>query len=371
VTQVHTPEALRANYEHIWSTTDMRESQEYYARCLALARPKRGDRVLDVACGGGYLLKEAERAGLAAFGIDIAEAALERAKRFAPKSDLRRGDAEALPYADGSFEIVTCLGSLEHFLSPPKALEEMRRVLAPGGRAVVVVPNQWFAYDVVRGWVEGAGLSHGQESERYFSIAQARDLIGASFAITHDEGWNPPRKLADQTRPFVGRWRGPALRIYGWLRRRLPIAMAYVFVFVGEHAPADVPSSVEPARGGIIPGGWNAVEGAESRWTTGRAGVWLRLESTLTATVLHDEPGDRDLGCALTIEGEGIGSASLRPHAWTEICAPVPERLRGTVQRVFLEPARTWSPIDHGVRQDTRTLGVSVRRIEGPTGPPA
>jgi len=367
VTQVHTPEALRANYEHIWSTTDMRESQEYYARCLALARPKRGDRVLDVACGGGYLLMEAERAGLQAFGIDIADAALERAKRFAPKSDLRRGDAEALPYPDGSFEIVTCLGSLEHFLSPPKALEEMRRVLVPGGRAVVVVPNQWFAYDVVRGWVEGAGLSHGQESERYFSIAQARDLIGASFAIAHDEGWNPPRTLADQTRPFTGRWRGPALRIYGWLRRRLPIAMAYVFVFVGEHAPADAPAFVDPSQGGILPGGWNAVEGPESRWTAGKAGVWLRLGDSVQATVLHDEPGDRAMKCALTIEGERVGESKLTPHVWTDIAFPVPERYRGTVQRVYLEPERTWSPIDHGVREDTRTLGLSVRRIESPS----
>ncbi|HTH70338.1 MAG TPA: class I SAM-dependent methyltransferase [Candidatus Saccharimonadales bacterium] len=363
MTQVSTPEALRANYEHIWSTTDMRESQEYYARCLALARPTPGDRLLDVACGGGYLLMEAERAGLRTSGIDIADAALARARTFAPKSDLRRGDAEALPYADGSFEIVTCLGSLEHFLDPPKALEEMRRVLAPGGRAIVVVPNQWFAYDVARGWLEGVGLSHGQESERYFSIGQARDLIGAAFAIEHDEGWNPPVGLADRTRPFTGRWKRAALRVYGGLRSRLPIAMAYVFVFVGRHAPADAPGTVEPANGGVIPGGWNEREGAESRWTAGRAGVWLRLGSTVTASVLHDEPGDARLVCALSIEGEQIASAELPAHTWTDISAAVPERYRGTIQRVYLEPARTWSPFDHGTREDMRTLGVSVRRI--------
>ena len=363
MTQVSTPEALRANYEHIWSTTDMRESQEYYARCLALARPKPNDRVLDVACGGGYLLMEAERAGLRPFGIDIADAALERARTFAPKSDLRRGDAEALPYPDASFEIVTCLGSLEHFLDPPKALEEMRRVLVPGGRAIVVVPNQWFAYDIARGWLEGVGLSHGQESERYFSIGQARDLIGAAFSIEHDEGWNPPVRLADQTRPFTGRWRRWALRVYGWLRPRLPISMAYVFVFVGRHAPDSAPSSVEPAGGGTIPGGWNAIEGPESRWTNGRAGVWLRLGSRITASVLHDEPTGAALPCAVLIEGERIGGADLPAHAWTDVTAAVPERYRGTVQRVYLEPARTWSPFDHGTRQDMRTLGVSVRRI--------
>jgi len=143
----------------------------------------------------------------------------------------------------------------------------------------------------------------------------------------------------------------------------LPIAMAYVFVFVGRHAPADAPGTVEPASGGVIPGGWNDVEGPESRWTAGRAGVWLRLGSTVTASVLHDEPGDARLGCALSIEGEQIASAELPAHAWTDISAAVPERYRGTIQRVYLEPARTWSPFDHGTREDMRTLGVSVRRI--------
>ena len=100
MTSAMTPDALRAGYERIWKTTDMRESQEYYARCLALAEPRAGDRVLDVASGGGYLLMEAERAGLEAHGIDIAQAAIDRAKTFAPKATLVRGDAEALPSDD-------------------------------------------------------------------------------------------------------------------------------------------------------------------------------------------------------------------------------------------------------------------------------
>ena len=363
MTQIHTPEDLRANYEHIWSSTDMRESQEYYARCLALATPKAGDRVLDVACGGGYLLMEAERAGLRSFGIDIAEAALARARTFAPKSDLRRGDAELLPYPDGSFEIVTCLGSLEHFLSPPKALEEMRRVLAPGGRAVVVVPNQWFAYDVVRGWIEGAGLSHGQESERYFSIAQARALVGATFAITHDEGWNPPPKLADQTRPFVGRWRRAVLRVYGWLRPRLPIGMAYVFVFVGAHAPENAPASVSPGTGGVISGGWHEPEGDFARWTGARAGVWLRLGSRISATVRHGEPSGAPLGLHIEVEETEIARAQVPAESWTDVSGAVPEALRGTVQRVYLVPDRTWSPSEHGASGDQRSLAVSVQRV--------
>ncbi len=363
MTQISTPEALRASYERIWTIADMRESADYYARCLDLAGARAGQRLLDVACGGGYLLMEAERRGLATSGIDIADAALVKARRFAPKSELRQGDAEALPYPDASFDIVTCLGSLEHFLRPAVALEEMRRVLAPGGRAIVVVPNQWFAYDVARGWLEGVGLSHGQESERYYSVAQARELVGHAFWIRHGEGWNPPAHLARSTRPFTGRWRGAALRVYGWLRPRLPMSMAYVFVFVGAHAPDDAPAEVRPATDAVLPGGWHEREGEFARWTAARAGVWLRLGSTVRAQVRHSEPDAPPLEVGIAIEGRRIGVGSAPSGSWTEISAEVPESLRGRVLRVFLDCAATWSPADRGEPNDTRELGVSVHRI--------
>ncbi len=362
MTSAMTPDALRAGYERIWKTTDMRESQEYYARCLALAEPKPGDSVLDVACGGGYLLMEAERSGLEAHGIDIAQAAIDRAQRFAPSAKLVRGDAEALPYPDASFDVVTCLGSLEHFLDPPKALEEMRRVLKPDGRAVVVVPNQWFAYDVARGWIEGKGLWHGQESERYFSVGEARALIGASFALTHEEGWNPPRALAHATRPFTGRFRGAALRVYGWLRPRLPIAASYVFVFVGTRAPSDAPSLVWPFRDAVVPGGWHAPE-ESSRWTSGPASVWLNLGSRIDANLLHDEPNGGPLSVTFMVDATTIGEVTLDSGKFTDVSVDIPAPLRGTVARVTIAPARTWSPHDHGVSDDMRTLGVSVRKI--------
>ena len=362
MTSAMTPDALRADYERIWTTTDMRESQEYYARCLALADPRAGEKLLDVACGGGYLLMEAERAGLDAHGIDIAQAAIDRAKTFAPRAKLQRGDAEALPYDDGAFDIVTCLGSLEHFLDPSKALEEMRRVLSPTGRAVIVVPNQWFAYDVARGWIEDKGLSHGQESERYFSIQEARELIGASFALTHEEGWNPPRALAQQIRPFTSRWRGAALRVYGWLRPRLPIAASYVFVLVGRRAPSDAPSLIWPFRDAVIAGGWHDPE-QTSRWTKDAASAWLRLGSRVEANLLHDEPGDRPLRVTFLVDRTELGTVTVPPHAWTDIAVDVPPALSGQFVRLTIRPERTWSPLDHGVKDDMRELGVSVRKI--------
>ena len=359
-----TPEELRASYERIWSTTDMFETRDYYARCLDLAAPSVGERVLDVACGAGYFLQEAERRGLRTSGIDIADAALARARTFAPKTAFHRGDAEAMPYADGSFDIVTCLGSLEHFIRPAAALEEMRRVLAPRGRAVIAIPNQFWAYDIARGWLEGAPLKHGQDSEDFFSLGEARDLMNGSFSIIREWPWNPPIFHMRSTRPFTGRWANAAFRLYGWLRPRLPFVASYLFVFVLEKSPGDAPTEVAPALGGpaVIPGGWHGAESG-SRWTKERAGVWLRLGSRVRAEVLHDEPDGAPLELAVAVERERIGGGTISARAWSEVAADVPEALRGTVQRVFLAPSRTWSPGDHGVRDDLRALGVSVRRI--------
>ncbi|MBM4420083.1 MAG: class I SAM-dependent methyltransferase [Chloroflexi bacterium] len=359
---VSNTEELRASYERIWSTTDMYETRDYYVKCLDLASPEPGERILDVACGSGRLLLEAERFGLVLSGVDIADAAVARTRSVVPKAEVQRAEAEHLPHADETFDIVTCLGSLEHFLTPDRALEEMRRVLKPGGRAVLAIPNQFWAYDVARGWLEGAGLRHGQESENFFSLAEARDLMEGSFHIAREWPWNPGVAHMRETRPFTGRWASAAFRAYGWLRPRLPFVASYLFVFLCVKAPGDAPREVATAQGPVIPGGWHAAESG-SRWTSGRAGVWLRLGSRLSADVLHDEPGQASVAIGLDAERRRLATATVTPHAWTTVSAEVPESLRGTVQRVFLDPARTWSPAEHGVRDDQRRLGVSVRRF--------
>jgi len=97
-------------------------------------------RLLDIACGNGYLLKEAEKR-VKCYGIDISDVAIKRAKQNAPKSNLRIGKAEALPYRDNYFDYVTCIGSLEHFIYMGKALSEMQRLLKRTGLVNILVPN--------------------------------------------------------------------------------------------------------------------------------------------------------------------------------------------------------------------------------------
>lgn len=103
-----------------------------------------GQQVLDVACGNGEWLVELAARGASVAGIDISTRAIEACATRLPQADLKNGVAEALPFDDAHFDLVTCLGSLEHFLDQPKALKEMRRVAKADARFLILVPNAGF-----------------------------------------------------------------------------------------------------------------------------------------------------------------------------------------------------------------------------------
>jgi len=103
-----------------------------------------GWSVLDVACGAGDWLAVAAAKGATVSGIDISERAVSICRQRMPDGEFRTGPAEGLPFPDCTYDLVTCLGSLEHFLDQPAALAEMVRVMKPNGKVVILVPNAGF-----------------------------------------------------------------------------------------------------------------------------------------------------------------------------------------------------------------------------------
>lgn len=95
------------------------------------------ERVLDVGCGAGAALAPAARVAGSATGIELSPAMAERARAAAPGAEVVVGDAASLPFEDGSFDVVLCAFVVFFMPDPTAALEEWRRVLAPGGRLVI------------------------------------------------------------------------------------------------------------------------------------------------------------------------------------------------------------------------------------------
>jgi SAM-dependent methyltransferase len=108
----------------------------------------RGLRVLDVAGGDGYWAGQARRRGARAVALDLATTKLSRGSQFARAPALIEGDALHLPFQDASFDRVMSICAIEHFDDGERALDEMARVLAPGGELVMsadslTLAEQW------------------------------------------------------------------------------------------------------------------------------------------------------------------------------------------------------------------------------------
>jgi SAM-dependent methyltransferase len=106
----------------------------------------RGRRVLEVGCGIGTDLVRFAHGGALVTGVDLSQTAIDLAARnFAAANlagDLRVADAESLPFADASFDVVYGHGVLQYAVHPERIVAEARRVLAPGGEAIFMVYNR-------------------------------------------------------------------------------------------------------------------------------------------------------------------------------------------------------------------------------------
>jgi ubiquinone/menaquinone biosynthesis C-methylase UbiE len=142
-----------------------------------------GDRVLDVACGTGILAREAAtrtgQSGRVA-ALDPNAGMLAVARGLAPGIDWRDGIAEALPFPDRSFDVVVCQFGLMFFSDRDKAVREMLRVMAPGGRCAIAV---WDAIENAPAFAalvalldQVAGRSAGDALRAPFSLGDSQVL---------------------------------------------------------------------------------------------------------------------------------------------------------------------------------------------------
>ncbi|OUP08959.1 class I SAM-dependent methyltransferase [Collinsella sp. An2] len=148
---------------------------------MRFAAARKAPRILDMGCGTGALaelvLQEVPEVQLT--GIDLSSAMVERAScRLAGAATVLRADAEALPFQDGSFDIVYCNDSFHHYPDPVRAAFQAWRVLAADG--VCIVGDVWQpapARSLMNAWMP---LSH-EGDVRIYSETELRDVLGTWF----------------------------------------------------------------------------------------------------------------------------------------------------------------------------------------------
>lgn len=175
----YSSQEIRHSYNQAYSTSDfLRDSDASYRWVLKKLNVIPGKHLLDIAFGLGVLLKEASFRGLQVTGVEISSTAVQRVQEYLPSANLILADGESLPFSDSSFDYVTNLGSLEHFIHPETGIKEINRVLKPEGRAALLLPNAYYLPDLVlKVWLKGYGPSHHQILERFASVNEWKDLI--------------------------------------------------------------------------------------------------------------------------------------------------------------------------------------------------
>jgi SAM-dependent methyltransferase len=169
------------------------------AKLVKFAEVAPEQRLLDVACGTGVVAVTAARRGAKVCGLDLAPALVERARHNAGVAavgiDFTEGDAEALPYPDGSFDVV--LSQFGHMFAPRPAvaLREMLRVLKQGGRiAFSTWPPEHFTgrmFSFISGFLPSPppGTEPAAPPELWGDPTIVRERLGASVAhLTFDRG---------------------------------------------------------------------------------------------------------------------------------------------------------------------------------------
>lgn len=226
---------VKKDYER-WHSIQGEElvDDKYHNWLMKNINPEFEDSILDIAMGTGCFLQACEGLGLSTTGVDISETAIIRAKSRLKSSDLIMADGEYLPLRDCSFDVVTCLGSLEHFSRPEKGVKEIARILRENGKAYILVPNAYFLGHIYLVYRTGEAPDEGQQrfSEHFRTIKEwERLLSGGNLKVLKCFKYNRITRASTKVSAVVR-------VIYTILIMPiLPMNLSYNFLFVCEKAP--------------------------------------------------------------------------------------------------------------------------------------
>jgi SAM-dependent methyltransferase len=135
---------------------------------------------IDIGCGTGLVTRHLPGR---AVGIDLNPRNLQKARRYAPAAHLILCDAEgSTPIRDQSFDLAVCTEMLEHLLHPQRALDEVHRVLRPGGRLIGSVPGRSIIWKL-RGLSSSRGHFAEEPYHKHYRRAEIQTLLSERFQV--------------------------------------------------------------------------------------------------------------------------------------------------------------------------------------------
>lgn len=221
-----------AFYDDYWQAKGNRVDRQ---RLELLARHvKPGERVLQVDCGPGWLPAMLQERGAHVVATDLSAVAVALARDRGIAARQFDIDEGPLPFPDDEFDVVLSDSQLEHRFDPAHALDEMTRVLRPGGRLILLLPN--IAHWRVRLWLLAGRFPYLDHTPtdplhlRFFTLGETRELLARrGLAVERVDG-----SASLWVRALYPDWlrHGLPASIYERLARRWPGFWARDFIVV-------------------------------------------------------------------------------------------------------------------------------------------
>ncbi|UCG25241.1 MAG: methyltransferase domain-containing protein [Chloroflexota bacterium] len=219
-------------YDSVYDQTDISQSDSFYIWLYELLDLQASDVFLDISTGKCDLLAQAQQHGIQAYGNDLSIQALLGGRADFGAQPVVVANSQQLPFANESFSVVSNIGSLEHFTDMPAAIRDKSRLLIPGGRAIILVPNTysllnniWYAFRHGR-----TSIDPYQPIQRYAARYEWQKLIESNGLVVEKTiGYDRvrPRTWAD----LADYLRRPKDLIKLLLSRFIPLNLAFCFIF--------------------------------------------------------------------------------------------------------------------------------------------
>ncbi len=205
-----------------------------------------GTRVLDVATGPGYVAAAAAQRGASVVGVDFSAAMVAEARGRYSDLEFQEGDAEALPFADSSFDAVVMNFGLLHLGRPEQAVAEAHRVLRSGGTFGFTVwekPEEAVGFGIVLGAIQKHGtmnvpLPPGPPFFRFSDPAECRRILLEAGFVTPGVRLVPQVWRLRLLDALFGIMHGSTVRTAGLLRAQTPEALSAIRTEIRDAAEA-------------------------------------------------------------------------------------------------------------------------------------
>ncbi|MFA7408222.1 MAG: methyltransferase domain-containing protein [Anaerolineaceae bacterium] len=226
-------------YDNLYSGGGIDLSDSYYLWLLEKINPIPGKLLIDVSCGRGKLGTFARKKGMRVIGLDFSLSAVRVAQQNDPELNLIISDGEQIALKGQCADYVAHIGNLEHYQNPSLGVQEVARILKPGGTAIILLPNGFsIAGNVQHIRRTGQVFDDGQPIQRYNTRQGWQDLLEANglsvFKTIRYEHFLPRTK-----RDWFSHIKRPS-RLLRWaLTWLIPFNLSNCFVYFCKHSSTE------------------------------------------------------------------------------------------------------------------------------------